>query len=77
MPLSEQSYFVDYIAQNLSDPKDAGEVREFARIALPPAAQVKIEETAQKILHWSSLKERVIPKMDVWIKANSETATKR
>jgi hypothetical protein len=77
MPLSEQSNFVDYIAQNLSDPKDAGEVREFARIALPPGAQVKIEETAQKILHWSSLKERVIPKMDVWIKANSETAAKR
>ena len=77
MPLSEQSNFVDYIAQKLSDPKDAEEVREFARIALPPAAQAKIEETAQKILHWSSLKDRVIPNMAGWIKANSETGAKR
>jgi hypothetical protein len=68
---------VDYIAQKLSDPKDADEVREFARIALPPAAQAKIEETVQKILHWSSLKDRMIPKMAVWMKANPETGAKR
>jgi aminopeptidase N len=77
MPLSEHSHFVDYIAQKLSDPKDAEEVREFARIALPPAAQPKIEETVQKILQWSSLKDRMIPKMAVWIKANPETGAKR
>ena len=41
------------------------------------AAQAKIEETAQKILHWSSLKDRVIPNMAGWIKANSETGAKR
>jgi hypothetical protein len=74
IPLSVHSMVVDLIAENLSDAHYADEVREFARTTLSPAARTKFEETAQKILHRSSIKERVIPKMNVWIKENSETA---
>ena len=74
-PLSYQSLVVDLIAENLSDTRDADEVREFASSTLSPAARTKLEETAQKILHRSSLKERVVPKMNEWIKQNSEAAT--
>ena len=67
---------VDRIAENLSDTHAADEVREFARISLSPAARTKFEETAQKIVHWSALKELVIPKMNDWINENSQTAAK-
>jgi hypothetical protein len=75
IPLSIHSMVVDLIAENLSDTHDADEVIEFARTTLSPAARSKFEETEQKILNQSSIKERVIPEMNDWIKANSETAT--
>ena len=74
IPLSVHSRAIDLIAENLSNKHDADEVREFARTSLSPAARIKFEETAQKILHRSSIKEAVIPKMNVWIRENSETA---
>jgi aminopeptidase N len=76
IPLSDRSMVVDRIAENLSDTHAADEVREFARISLSPAAKTKFEETAQKIVHWSALKELVIPKMNDWINENSQTAAK-
>src|ERR1700751_459686 len=74
IPLSVHSRAIDLIAENLSNKHDADEVREFARTSLSPAARIKFEETAQKILHRSSIKEGVIPKINVWIRENSETA---
>jgi hypothetical protein len=77
IPVSDQSLIVDLIAENLSETRDADEVREFARHSLSLDARPKLEETAQKILHWSSMKERAIPKMNLWIEQNSEPGTKR
>jgi aminopeptidase N len=71
IPVSDQSQTVDFIAENLSTRHDAEEVRQFAKSSLSPAVRPKIEETVQKILHRSSLRERVIPKINAWIKANS------
>jgi ERAP1-like C-terminal domain len=76
-PLSIHSMVVDLIAENLSDPHDVDDVIEFARATLSPAARTKFEETGQKILNQSSIKKRVIPEMNNWIKANSEAATER
>jgi hypothetical protein len=76
IPLSVHSMVVDLIAENLSDKHYADEVKEFARTTLSPAARIKFEETEQKILHRSSIKERVIPEINDWIDKNSETAAK-
>ena len=76
IPVSDQALTVDSIAENLSNERDAVEVREFARSSLSPAAVPKVEETAQKILHRNSLKERVIPKLNLWINTHSQIAAK-
>ena len=76
IPSSDQSQIIDFIAENLSESNDADEVREIARTALAPGAGAKLEETAQKILHRSSLKESVLPGMNLWIKENFETTAK-
>jgi aminopeptidase N len=69
IPVSDDSWMVDTIAENLSNRTDADEVRDFARSSLSLSVAPKLEETAQKILHRSSIKERVIPKMNLWIEA--------
>jgi hypothetical protein len=74
IPVSDHSQVVDFIAENLSDTHDADDVRRFARTALSADARPKLQETAQKILHRNSLKERVIPKMNLWIQENSKAS---
>jgi aminopeptidase N len=76
IPVSDHSMVVDFIAENLSDTRDADEVRRFSRTALSAGARPKLEETAQKILHRNSLKERVIPKLNLWIQENSKTSAR-
>jgi hypothetical protein len=73
IPSSDQSEVIDSIGENLSDPRDADEVREFAKTALAPAAGPKLEETVQKILQRSALKESVVLAVNLWIKGNSGT----
>jgi aminopeptidase N len=76
IPVSDLSQNVDFIAENLSTRHDAEEVRQFAKSSLPLPARPKIEETVQKILHRSSLRVRVIPKINAWIKENSASVAK-
>jgi aminopeptidase N len=76
IPSSDHSQVIDFIAENLSQSNDADEVRELARTSLAPGAAPKLEETAQKILHRSSLKESVLPGVNLWIKENCQTTAK-